>query len=531
MHGSTGSPARVRRASLGRCAAAPLLAVLGVALGLVSPARAGVNFSLPTAISPGNLSPGGHLVGDLNGDGHLDVVYSAGGPLFTFPVRSLLADGLGHYTDALAITSTGAGVLQALLDFDGDGVMDLLVRNTVGSEVVWLRRGLGNGTFSAGTTLTAATDPDLAWLEQVRPAKLRAGSLPDLVYATRGNAGTGVPPRLRVLRDTAGVFAFAQSHDLPTAVQGLLVADFDDDGFDDVAASCSDGSLRVFVADRVGGLVPSASLNVGSVAGMMSSADVDADGRRDLFVVADSAAVVKRLLGAGDGSFGAPTTIADTASVVSFTVADADGDGAPDLVTNRFLGGLPPFWTSQLEVHRGFCNGSFVAPVVVTDGDQYFGGPTVADMNEDGLNDLVTVPDNESVAVLTNELPAPTYSQLGGGLAGTSVNGAAASSLDARGALVAGEPFRWTLVDALPFTPAFILLGLSELSLPFKGGTLVPQTHVFIGLPVSASGRAFLGGNFPATPGGLDIVMQYWYFDAGGPVGYAASPGVVGRVP
>ena len=77
--------------------------------------------------------------------------------------------------------------------------------------------------------------------------------------------------------------------------------------------------------------------------------------------------------------------------------------------------------------------------------------------------------------------------------------------------------------------PAFLLLGLDDLGLPFKGGTLWPD---FSTGAITASNTGFLGAilissTWPAgLPAGLELYAQYWMVDSAGAFGYTASNGL-----
>lgn len=96
-------------------------------------------------------------LGDLNGDGRLDMVVSHWGPS---KLTVLLANGDGTFTsDVIPIESSAFGVVCA--DFDADGKMDLAVLVVTYQEndgeldekdTIQLFRGLGDGHFVRGET-------------------------------------------------------------------------------------------------------------------------------------------------------------------------------------------------------------------------------------------------------------------------------------------------------------------------------------------------------------------------------------------
>ncbi|RKY21720.1 MAG: hypothetical protein DRQ55_03445 [Planctomycetota bacterium] len=122
--------------------------------------------------------------------------------------------------------------------------------------------------------------------------------------------------------------------------------------------------------------------------------------------------------------------------------------------------------------------------------------------------------------------PAPSWSDLGLGLAGSS----GLPVLTGSGVMTQGADVALTLSGALPGGSAAFLLGFSAIQLPFKGGTLVPALDVLVlGLPVDGGGGLVVATNWPAgVPAGVPIYAQFWLADPGGVQGFAASNAVLG---
>jgi YVTN family beta-propeller protein len=105
------------------------------------------------------------------------------------------------------------------------------------------------------------------------------------------------------------------------------------------------------------------------------------------------------------------------------------------------------------------------------------------------------------------------------------------------GTLQPGDPVSLALSNALAGSSYTLVIGASLLNLPFKGGTMVPDTDLLIfGLPVLASpsgaaGFSQLSATWPALPSGISIYLQAWISDPAGPFGFAASNAVRGITP
>ncbi len=102
-----------------------------------------------------------------------------------------------------------------------------------------------------------------------------------------------------------------------------------------------------------------------------------------------------------------------------------------------------------------------------------------------------------------------------------------APQLSGSGTLQGNTPISLSLTNARENTTAWIVVGFSELNLPFKGGTLVPSLDApgfFLPLPTGPLGVLEVGGTWPAgVPADFETWYQYWISDASGPVGFSAS--------
>ncbi len=98
-------------------------------------------------------------------------------------------------------------------------------------------------------------------------------------------------------------------------------------------------------------------------------------------------------------------------------------------------------------------------------------------------------------------------------------------TLEGSGTGEAGTLVVLSLSDARPGAVAALVIGISTLNAPFKGGTLVPTPMLIIpGLPVNGAGTLDLPALLPASvPSGLSLCMQMWMTDTSAAKGFAAS--------
>ena len=117
---------------------------------------------------------------------------------------------------------------------------------------------------------------------------------------------------------------------------------------------------------------------------------------------------------------------------------------------------------------------------------------------------------------------------LGHGLAGSF----GMPHLVGNGPLLGGQPINLILTQTLEDAPAFMVIGLSGVYAPIRGGVLVPSTDAILPFPTGATGNVGLSVTWPSSIGsGISFYVQSWIMDDGGPLGVAASNGVVATTP
>lgn len=187
--------------------------------------------SLPTGMSPISV-----VAGDFNSDGVADlaVVNSCGN---AYPcnnnagtVSIFLGKGDGTFTAVSATPTTGsapAGLAAA--DFNGDGVLDLVVTNygIYGNDAITILLGKGDGTFDAGVFYSAAGMN----FKSVAVADLNGDGIADLAVGTfwRG--------MYTLLGHGDGTFDAGQPviANVQSTSGYITTADFDGDGVPDIA--------------------------------------------------------------------------------------------------------------------------------------------------------------------------------------------------------------------------------------------------------------------------------------------------------
>lgn len=117
---------------------------------------------------------------------------------------------------------------------------------------------------------------------------------------------------------------------------------------------------------------------------------------------------------------------------------------------------------------------------------------------------------------------------LGLGLAGTSGTPVCSGV----GFLMGGDPVEVLVANARPLAFSWLVLGLANISAPFKGGVIVPSPDLPLPFVTNGAGEAALSAMWPAgVPSSATFYAQWWIQDPAGPKGFAASNGLAGTTP
>jgi len=357
-------------------------------------------FQPAVTYSSGGGGPISVAVADVNGDGNPDVLVANSG---SNTVGVLLGNGDGTFQPPVTYGSGGCSASSvAVADVNGDGKPDLLVTNWTsncvnGDGTVAVLLGNGDGTFQTAVPYDAGAGVTFS----VAVGDLSGNGKLDLVV---GNyAGGEFNGTVSVLMGNGdGTFQPAVVYSVyPGDSVSVAVADLNGDGKPDVAVAQQwAGDVAVMLGNGDGTLQLPVFYPMGNDAISVAIADVNGNSKPDLVLAREGGGSVCVLLGNGDGTFQPAACYGSGNPAASWVaVADVNGDGQPDLAVAD--GGYGN--NGAVGVLLGNGDGTFQAAVVYGSGGASPSCVALADVNGDGLPDLIlSNGDSGNVGVLLN---------------------------------------------------------------------------------------------------------------------------------
>jgi len=306
-------------------------------------------------------------VGDMNGDGYLDIVVGS----YSDQDSVYLNNGAGYFPNTDVYTrpfGTGDWTASVVVgDMDSDGDLDI-VSGTGNQNAIYLNDGKAN-------FVRRVFDPSGWDTQSVAVGDMNGDGALDIIVGNYGNESA-----VLFLNDGGGYFGAGEVLDTDLVTVGMAAGDVDGDGDLDLLVGTS-GRNAVFVNDGEGNLSIEWSFDLGtSWTRCVAMGDVDDDGDLDI-VIGNGEKRNTIYLNDGGGSFAVVRSL-DAGSVA---VGDMDGDDHLDVVTANL--------DEQNAVYLNDGMGHFPDTSVYTrpfgTGSDPAGSLAVGDMDGDGHLDIV----------------------------------------------------------------------------------------------------------------------------------------------
>ncbi|AXC13623.1 putative aggregation factor core protein MAFp3, isoform C [Acidisarcina polymorpha] len=364
-------------------------------------------FAAPTASNQYVIDPAGYnslLAGDFNGDGKQDLALLGA----TYVQVSLFFGNGTNFPGAPVVTANNdpqaiSTELVASGNYTKSGYQSplFLYQNST-TFISQLYTGVndGKGNFTSVQSLAGGLPSDLQYIQPIQ-ADLNGDGLTDLAYATstgdvlvalsKGDGTFGTPASIGIGTEACPVY-YGAAGDINGDGKVDLVIPY---GSDAACGSLSGGPSGYWVAlgNGDGTFAKPVFMQFGTELYSLTLADINGDGKLDMLIndvpfVNGSGYQLSYAPGNGDGTFGQSSVIESSYVISNVATADINGDGKLDIVLSAEEVAGSDVTTGGIVTITGNGDGTFNLPSTVTMGD-FFYGMQVADMNNDGIPDIV----------------------------------------------------------------------------------------------------------------------------------------------
>lgn len=304
-------------------------------------------------------------MGDLNGDGKDDLVYTSGssvfGSIYTLDLANNNSPSYLRYGSAFQIA-----------DLDDDGDNDIAIASGA-SIYFFMNDGSGNFTSDSSVNTFGSTITDIEVVD------IDNDGDNDFVIGNYGNGG--------IVKDLGGYFSSVASFGFTGNVRDVAVGDIDDDGYADIFHIDGNGNYMALVDNFEGTSFSRATTFDHGYTNRVEILDLDNDGDNDLLTF--NRYDFRVLDNNGGGSFTAFSAVYASSymSRTAIALGDFDGDEDIDIVVRDYdyIGGE----TASIFINDGTNYFQRAQEVKIGDGNARLTGLSVGDVDGDDDLDIV----------------------------------------------------------------------------------------------------------------------------------------------
>jgi hypothetical protein len=357
--------------------------------------------------SVATIDPAGLVTGKAAGSSTITATGSDISGTTALKVVPGFASGVNYPVSVPSYRVWGLGD-TAIGDLNGDGMNDVAVLEDLSATIphIFLYFQNADHTLSAPQVITADLN-----LTGIAIADMNNDGLADLIVSGNSKAPSQPLGRIYVYRQdsTTHTLGTPQQYTLSTDnVRALAVADLNNDGLSDIATSGTgtggNGVASFLFQSGSGTLGPGPEVTYSSVpyfpyfGGELHVADMNNDGLNDVVLQSGpkQLAVIKQV---STGQFSTTPDYyaiqtAYSTDFQSFALGDLNGDGLTDIVVAEL--GNNGYLTNFLQDANGQLTGPTLQIVSSNGQDEV----DIADMDGDGLNDIISLSNGNMVRIL-----------------------------------------------------------------------------------------------------------------------------------
>ncbi|HZU87106.1 MAG TPA: VCBS repeat-containing protein, partial [Anaerolineaceae bacterium] len=334
-------------------------------------------------------------IGDMGTDGKADIV--VGRNIYTQNNYVFFNDGVGNFPTGAILPSPTFNTLRSLAlgDLNGDGLLDVVskeINTNTSSGYLFIYFNTGSGSFASPVQISTTFSTNLL----ARPALLDIDldSDLDIIFSMQGKqivflndgAGNFFSGEVNCDAPPANAFCFARSADYIT---DFTVVDLENDGDLDLAAVLSNNSNILYINDGSANLPRSSGVQVNDIDTQPASlalGDLNGDGWLDVVAGTENGAAIFTNL---DGSLTLNQDLASGENYQDIHLADLDNDNDLDILASLANNRLVVFFNNSGNFLSGGldCGNSNVT-CLGNPGDKNINA-AIGDMDGDGDLDIL----------------------------------------------------------------------------------------------------------------------------------------------
>jgi hypothetical protein len=265
--------------------------------------------------------------GDLNNDGHVDLVVGNFGSGSTGSLSIFLNDGQGTFRSRPAFSLEANPKDLALGDFNNDGILDVIV-TFLNTRQVAILRGDGKGGFAYPDKYQVGNAP-----QAVAVGDFNGDGFLDAATANLSQSQS-ISILLNDKRGGFGAFNAARHISIDDAPFDIVAADFNRDGLLDLVTShaAATDSVMIWLGDGQGNFQLFGRFEAGSDPSALAVADFNGDGFLDVAATNGVNNSITILFGDGQGQLVDKVALPVGATPIAVVAAQLNRDRLADLI-------------------------------------------------------------------------------------------------------------------------------------------------------------------------------------------------------